>query len=150
MLIFTEKKPSVEPKVFLDTAYAIALSSEEDALHRLALQLADDLEAAQTNMVTTQAIVLEIGNALSKRRFRHAAVALLQALESDPKVEIMPISQELYDKAFALFRQRPDKDWGLIDCVSFIVMQEHGIIQALTPDDHYRQAGFQALMRQSA
>ena len=91
--------------------------------------------------------MLEIGNALSKKRFRHAAVSLLQALESDPSVEIVPFSQELYEKAFGLFRQRPDKEWGLIDCVSFIVMQERGIIQALTTDDHYRQAGFQALMR---
>lgn len=94
--------------------------------------------------------MLEIGNALSKQRFRHAAVALLQALKFDPSVEIVPFSRELYDRAFTLFSQRPDKDWGLIDCVSFIVMQDHGIIQALTPDDHYRQAEFQAIMRQSA
>ncbi len=140
----------MEPKVFLDTAYAIALSSEEDSLHELALRIADDLEEQQTAMVTTRAILLEIGNALSKKRFRHAAVALLQALESDPKVEIVPFSQELGDKGFDLFRKRPDKDWGLIDCVSFIVMQEQGITQALTTDDHYRQAGFQVLMRQLA
>lgn len=139
----------MEPKVFLDTAYAIALSSEEDSLHELALRIADDLEEQQTDMVTTQAVLLEIGNALSKKRFRHAAVALLQALESDPKVEIVPFSQELYDKGFDLFRKRPDKDWGLIDCVSFIVMQEQGITQALTTDDHYRQVGFQVLMRQA-
>ncbi len=117
MLIFTEKKAGVEPKVFLDTAYAIALSSEEDSLHELALRIADDLEEQQTGMVTTQAIMLEIGNALSKKRFRHAAVALLEALECDPKVEIVPFSQELYGKAFDLFRNRPDKDWGLIACL---------------------------------
>ena len=140
----------MESKVFLDTAYAIALSSEQDDYHGLALQIADELEAERTSIVTTQAILLEIGNALSKHRFRHAAVALLQALELDTSVEIVPFSQELYDRAFALFSQRPDKDWGLIDCVSFIVMRDHGIIQALTTDDHYRQAGFQAIMRQPA
>ena len=144
-----EKKPNVEPKVFLDTAYTISLSSEQDDLHELALQIADDLEEEHTSIITTQAIMLEIGNALSKKRFRHAAVTLLQALGSDPSVEVVPFSQELYDKAFDLFRKRPDKDWGLIDCVSFIVMQERGITQALTTDDHYRQAGFQALMRPS-
>lgn len=138
---------NVKSKVFLDTAYAISLSSEQDDLHELALRIADDLENEYTVIVTTQAILLEIGNALSKQRFRRSAVTLLQALETDPSVEIVPFSQELYDRAFALFRERPDKDWGLIDCVSFIVMQEHGITQALTTDDHYRQAGFQVLMR---
>ena len=140
----------MEPKVFLDTAYAIALSSEQDSLHSVALQIADTLEAEGTSIVTTRAILLEIGNALSKQRFRAAAVALLRALESDPSVEIVPFSTELYDRAFALFQQRPDKEWGLIDCVSFVVMRERGISQALTSDEHYRQAGFQALMRQSA
>jgi predicted nucleic acid-binding protein len=140
----------VEPKVFLDTAYAISLSSEHDNLHELALQIADVLETEQTSIITTQAIMLEIGNALSKQRFRRAAVILLHALESDPSIEIIPLSQELYDLAFDLFRQRSDKDWGLIDCVSFIVMQQSGITQALTTDVHYQQAGFQALMRQPA
>lgn len=145
-----EMRRSVAPKVFLDTAYALSLSSEQDNWHEVALQIADALEEERTSIVTTQAIMLEIGNALSKQRFRHAAVTLLQSLESDPSVEIVPFSQELYDRAFALFRKRPDKDWGLIDCVSFIVMQENGITQALTTDDHYRQAGFHALMRRSA
>ena len=140
----------MEPKVFLDTAYAISLSSEQDDFHEVALQIADVLEAEQTFIVTTQAILLEIGNALSKQRFRHAAVVLLHSLEADPSVEVVPFSQEIYDRAFALFRNRPDKDWGLIDCVSFVVMQDYAITQALTTDDHYRQAGFQALMRQPA
>ena len=136
----------MEPQVFLDTAYAIALSSQQDSLHSVVLQIADALEAEGTSLVTTRAIPLEIGNALSKQRFR-AAVALLRALESDQSVEIVPFSTELYHRAFALFQQRPDKEWGLIDCVSFVVMRERGITQALTSDDHYRQAGFQALMR---
>ena len=140
----------MEPKVFLDTAYAIALSSQQDSLHSVALQIADALEAEGTSIVTTRAILLEIGNALSKQRFRSAAIALLRALESDPSVEIVPFSTELYDQAFALFRQRPDKEWGLIDCVSFVVMRERDITQALTSDDHYRQAGFRALMRAPA
>ena len=137
----------MEAKVFLDTAYAIALSSQEDRWHELALQIADELEEQQTRIVTTQAILLEIGNALSKRRFRPAAVTLLDALEADLSVEIVPFSPELYRNALDLFRQRPDKDWGLIDCVSFVVMSDRNIVQALTSDEHYLQAGFQALMR---
>lgn len=56
-------------------------------------------------------------------------------------------SGDLYAQAFKLFSERTDKEWGLVDCVSFVVMRERGITDALTSDDHFRQAGFNALMR---
>jgi predicted nucleic acid-binding protein len=65
----------------------------------------------------------------------------LSALEADPNVEIVPLSEPLYARALQLYRERPDKDWGLTDCVSFIVMQDRGITEALTPDEHFQQAG---------
>ena len=74
-------------------------------------------------------------------------VALFDALEADPLVEIIAISEELFAKALDLFRSRPDKEWGLVDCVSFIVMQKRRLTEALTPDKHYEQAGFRALLR---
>ena len=80
-------------------------------------------------------------------RHRAAAVRLLTALENDPAVEIVGLSDDLYHKAFELFHARPDKDWGLIDCFSFIVMADNGITDALTADIHFEQAGFKALLR---
>ena len=134
-------------EAFLDTAFAIALSSSGDDLHRVALALADELERSPTRIVTTRAVLMEIGNALSKQRYRPAAVELLLSLENDPKVEIVPVSGDLYAQAFKLFSERTDKEWGLVDCVSFVVMRERSITDALTSDDHFRQAGFNALMR---
>jgi len=90
---------------------------------------------------------LEIGNALSKKRYRSAATELLDALEQDPQVQIIPLTEKLYKQAFNLFRKRPDKEWGLVDCISFVVMQEHELSEALTTDDHFEQAGFRALLR---
>ncbi len=58
----------------------------------------------------------------------------------------VPLTDELYQQAFDLFRDRPDKEWGLIDCASFVVMQR-GLTEALTPDEHFEQAGFRALLR---
>jgi uncharacterized protein len=141
------RKRGVGTEAFLDTAFAIALSSSGDDLHRVALALADELERSPTRIVTTRAVLMEIGNALSKQRYRPAAVELLLSLENDPKVEIVPVSGDLYAQAFKLFSERTDKEWGLVDCVSFVVMRERGITDALTSDDHFRQAGFNALMR---
>lgn len=99
-------------EVFLDTAYAIALSSSNDQYHERALRLAKQLETASTRLVTTRAVELEIGNALSKHRYRYAATQLLDALEADPTVEIVPLSEVLYSQALRLYRERPDKGWG--------------------------------------
>ena len=136
-------------EVFLDAAFAIALSSPNDFFHQQAVHLADQLQDAGTHLVTTRAVLLEIGNALSKQRYRHAAVSLLKALEADPMVTIIPLTEQLYERSFQLFRERPDKEWGLIDCVSFVVMQERGIWEALTTDGHFQQAGFRVMLRDS-
>ena len=73
-------------EVFLDTSFAIALSSLTDQNHAQAVELANQLETNKIRLVTTQAIVLEIGNALSKQRYRAAAIQLLESLETDPSV----------------------------------------------------------------
>jgi predicted nucleic acid-binding protein len=91
--------------------------------------------------------LLEIGNALSKQRYRAAAIQLLESLETDPSVEVVLLTDSLYRLAFNLFKQRGDKEWGLVDCISFIVMQDRGIIDALTADTHFQQAGFRALLK---
>jgi predicted nucleic acid-binding protein len=147
MIIFTAERNWMSNEVFLDTAYAIALSVETDEHHKRAEELAEQLLAHQTPLVTTRAVLLEIGNALSKSRYRQAAGELLDALERDPQVEIVLITEELYKQALALFCSRLDKEWGLIDCASFIVMHERGLTHALTTDEHFEQAGFRALLR---
>ncbi|BAM51183.1 MULTISPECIES: type II toxin-antitoxin system VapC family toxin [unclassified Synechocystis] len=134
-------------EVFLDTSFAIALSSITDQNHVRAIQLANQIEANKIRLVTTQGILLEIGNALSKQRYRKAAIQLLESLETDPSVEVVLLTNSLYKSAFNLFKQREDKEWGLVDCISFIVMQDRGITDVLTADIHFQQAGFRALLR---
>jgi len=77
---------------------------------------------------------------------RKAAVKLLNALEDDPKVEIVAASDDLYLRALRLYRDREDKEWGLIDCMSFVVMNDRSLTDALTADKHFQQAGFSALL----
>jgi len=72
---------------------------------------------------------------------------LLDSLETDPNVDILPVSEPLYARALQLYRERPDKEWGLTDCVSFLVMRDRRLTEALTTDEHFQQAGFRALLR---
>lgn len=133
-------------RVFLDTSYAVALSASTDENHQRALDVAEKLEESGSTFVTTRAILLEIGNALARVRYRDAAVRLLNAIENDPNVEIIPASDELYRRAFEMYKERLDKEWGLIDCMSFVVMNDHELTEVLTADHHFRQAGFHTLL----
>lgn len=134
-------------RLFRDTAYAIALASRPDAYHQQAVELADIIQQRSARLVTTQAILLEIGNSLSKLRHRNAAVSLLDALENDPQVELVLLTESLYKQGLDLFRERPDKEWSLTDCISLLVMQEQRLTKALTTDQHFIQAGFRILLR---
>ena len=71
----------------------------------------------------------------------------MESIEADPNVEVVLLTNSLYRLAFSLFKQRDDKEWGLVDCISFIVMQDRGIADALTTDTHFQQAGFRALLK---
>lgn len=138
---------STSNELFLDAAYLIALAVPNDQHHDRAVALRDELKLAPQRLITTRAVALEIGDALAKARYRPAAVQLLRAFERDPNVEVVPISEELYERAFQLYQDRRDKEWGITDCVSFVVMQDRGLTSALTTDKHYQQAGFRALLR---
>lgn len=135
-------------RLFVDTSYAVALVSRTDAHHGSALGWAARVQAGGVELVTTRAVMLEIGNALARQRFRRHAVALLKAFERDSTVWIEPVTEERYAAAFELFSLRADKEWSLTDCISILVMQELGLADALTADEHFAQAGFKALLRE--
>jgi uncharacterized protein len=56
------------------------------------------------------------------------------------------LSPDLWQRGWDLYRNRMDKAWSLTDCISFLVMQDAGLVDALPPDEHFRQAGFHAVM----
>lgn len=94
----------MEAELFLDATFAIALASSADQHHDRAVELARAVEARQARLVTTAAVVLEIGNALSRLRYRAAALTLLDSLHRDPSIDVVPLSEPLYQRALSLYR----------------------------------------------
>lgn len=135
-------------ELFLDTSFSIGLVSPRDQTHEKAVVWSEKIENSRIPMVTTQAVLLEIGNALSKSSFREVGIGLLENFENDPQTTIISLTDEIYKKGFELFRSRLDKEWSLVDCISFIVMRQRKITDALTTDKHFIQAGFRAILRE--
>ncbi|MBI3942144.1 MAG: type II toxin-antitoxin system VapC family toxin, partial [Chloroflexi bacterium] len=89
-------------------------------------------------------VLLEIGNALA-RSYKAEAIQAIDDLILSEDVEVVRLTTELFSQAFELYKTNKDKTWGLVDCLSFVVMQNLDVDRALTFDHHFVQAGFQAL-----
>ncbi len=130
--------------LFADTAYYLALLNADDGLHIQARQLTVDLTAG---MVTTDWVLTEVADALSRPPVRRTVIQFVRDLRSDPQVRVVPSTRRLFDAGLDLFSRRLDKGWTLTDCISFVVMKRLGLKEALTADRHFQQAGFVALLK---
>lgn len=129
--------------VFADTYYFLALLHKGDAPHGKAVALAEKI----TNPIITTAWVLtEVGDALSAPTLRSRFVELVETLRADPACTIVAPTPELFEAGVSLYTERPDKGWTVTDCISFVVMRQHGLTEALTGDRHFEQAGFTPLL----
>lgn len=131
-------------RLFLDTAFIQALLNPRDDYHNQAKQLFPRIRAASEVWIT-EAIFAEVGNALSAFN-RNGAVQFIQQCYRTDNIKIVSVDTELLMQALTLYQSRPDKTWGLTDCISFIIMQQQSLIDAVTGDRHFVQAGFRALM----
>ncbi len=133
-------------KTLIDTSFVVALVNKRDEDHEKALEFSFDFNRKQT--IITDAILLEIGDSLS-RRFKKECIEAIEGFFESEEVEVIRLNETLFNKAFELYKTHTDKTWGLVDCISFVVMKENNITDALTSDKHFVQAGFCALMLDS-
>jgi predicted nucleic acid-binding protein len=134
------------PLTFVDASGWIAMVNQRDLLHQKATQVYQERFRQSGYFVTSSIVLLEVGNWLSPVPSRRLATELLDRIERSARVEIVHLTEDMNEKGWALYRGRPDKDWGVIDCISFVLMQERGITEALTGDHHFEQAGFIKLL----
>jgi predicted nucleic acid-binding protein len=129
---------------FADTFYFVALINMDDAAHEAAKALTAEL---RTPIVTTDWVLVETADAVAPVRLQRKFLPFVEFLRAHKLVEIVPADRQILDEAIELYDSRGDKDWPLTDCISFTLMQERGIVEALTADRHFEQAGFVALMK---
>lgn len=130
----------------LDTSFVLALENRDDPFHERAKSLANDFNREAGVFLLHWGILLEIGDGYARVERRNKGCGLLDKLRREEGFRIVPLTETLLQDAIALYGERSDKNWGLTDCVSFVLMRQEGIVEALTADIHFRQAGFRALL----
>ncbi len=130
--------------VFADSFYFFSLVNAKDPRHARAVAF---LRSYQGRLLTTGWVLTELGDGLAHPTNRPSFLQTVTRLRAEPNVVIVPCSGELLEAGIELYRQRPDKEWSLTDCTSFVVMAREGISEALTGDHHFEQAGFVVLLK---
>ena len=130
--------------IFVDTGFLLAFAQPTDALHPRALAWAATLKE---RFLVTEYVLLEVVNNLSMPVDRQRARRIVNFVRTDPAYEMLSASRRLFQAGLEIHSQRPDKEWSLTDCISFHVMRDRGITKALAYDHHFKQAGFEALLR---
>jgi uncharacterized protein len=131
-------------EIFADSFYFLALQNRNDLAHEIAVEASMKIAAP---IVVTEWVLTEVADAFSSPTARIKFISAFDDIVSDRNFKIVESSTKLFQRGMTLYRNRPDKDWSLTDCISFVVMKERKIKDALTGDRHFEQAGFRALLK---
>lgn len=130
--------------VFADAFYFLALLNSRDPAHAKAIAFS---RMPGLRFVTTDYVLLELGDAFHKPPLRAEFLALHELLHRESAFRVVAGQRNLLQRGLQFFKKRLDKDWPLTDCISFVVMEDQRIREALTGDHHFEQAGFTALLK---
>lgn len=135
--------------IFADTAGWGHLIDPTQARHVQAAILYRMGRQQGRKFITTNYILTELIALLTSplRIPRPTIITFINSLKTSPYVEIVHIDATLDEQAWRLLSQRQDKEWSLVDCASFVLMQRRGLLEAFTTDEHFEQAGFIRLLK---
>ena len=130
-------------EIFADAFYFIAILNPQDQYHKTATDYTRNLNHP---LLTTHWVLVELADALHAPEVRQRTEQFIRRIQVDPNITVINDFSPWFERGLNLYRDRRDKSWPLTDCISFSIMQERGIREALTADHHFEQAGFVALL----
>jgi predicted nucleic acid-binding protein len=131
--------------LLLDATFIAGYLNPRDQHHSAAQRCMPAVKEAD-EIVVTEPVLIEVGNLLCSTLQRQRAAQFIEACYATENITVVSVDSELLNRALQFFRQHKDKNWGLTDCVSFVVMHDRELRTAVSADTDFQQAGFRALM----
>lgn len=135
--------------LFIDTSGWGNLFDASQPYHFQATEIYLSAKAKNQKIITTNYVIIELVSLLISplRLPRGKIIELIRGLKTSAYLKIIHIDASLDDQAWQFFQRHQDKDWSLVDCASFVIMNQLSISEALTTDHHFEQAGFVRLLK---
>lgn len=130
--------------MLLDTSGLLCFFDENDFRHADAVS---SFESADFRLTTNYVLAEFVPLSQVRGHSRIKTLEFVRVLTQNPLVEIVWVDENLHQQACSLLENRLDKTYSLCDAVSFVVMRERGISEALTTDKHFEQEGFIKLLK---
>jgi len=136
-------------EIYVDTSGWASLADVSEPFYKKAQEIYAAAIQNRQRFVTTNYVLTELVALMtSPMRFhRPRIVEFINGIKQSPFFDIIHIDKDLNAKSWELLSNRADKNWSLVDCSSFVVVQENKIVEALTTDHHFEQAGFTRLLK---
>jgi uncharacterized protein len=132
--------------IFVDAGAWIALMDRRERRHPAALrQFRKIAEGQHGRMVTTDYVLDEAVTRLRSQADVSAVRELRSALTQSESLQIVWTPADRFWEAWQRLEGRPDKEWSLTDCLSFVTMEALGIRVAFAFDSDFAEAGFELL-----
>lgn len=129
--------------LFLDTSGLLCIHDQDDFRNAQAIEIF----TAAKFLLTTNYVLAEFVPLSHKRgKNRQETLSFINDFLEIPRLELIWVDENLHNQAMELLANRLDKNYSLCDAVSFVLMRERGIIEALTTDKHFKQEGFIKLL----
>ena len=130
-------------RAFLDTGAIYSLVDARDFDHELVKAVYND---PSFHFITHKLILVEAFSLITKRLNKKSAVKVMRNLRESPRITVVPMTDDLLEMSWLRCVKYEDKEWDWIDCCSFEVMREMRIMEALSLDRHFQQAGYKLLI----
>lgn len=130
--------------MLIDTSSLLCLHHRAELQHIDAVKLFD---AAFFRLTHSYVLAEFVALAESRGLPREEFLSFVTDIQNAPEIEVVYVDEKLHKDALKFLQERLDKTWSLCDAVSFLLMKEYGINEALTTDHHFEQAGFIRLLQ---
>ena len=134
-------------ETFIDTSGIYSILVRRDRMHGRAVAFMARAARDCRRFVTTDYVLDESVTLLKARGYGRLVAPLFESIDASTAIRIEWTTPERFRETRAFCLRHSDRTWSFTDCLSFVVMQSHGLPAALTSDTHFEQAGFRILLK---
>lgn len=134
-------------EVFVDTSGFYAMLVRGDDRHTAAQRVLREARRRKRGFVTTDYVLDETATLLKARGRPQHLSPFFEKLDASQVFRIEWTESDRFHEVRAFFLKHADQTWSFTDCLSFRVMANLHLRDALTKDGHFQHAGFKVLLQ---